>query len=207
MKRAEQAELSGPRADLAKAIESARGAEAHCEALRASVTRIEDQLYEARGQLERAREEDDEAKSGLVRAIVAGDDLMLLQQPGRSAVREVEQTIEACQSARQMVRNELAEAEQRLDFRALRVRSAIGDVFEAEALDRQITEVERLRAEHERARAVLKFVRGVAPQSYDEKIAAALSPAEQLGPSSTTVAPWRVAFESLMIDASAELPK
>jgi hypothetical protein len=200
------AEMTGPRAALAEAIEARRDAEAHCQALRASATRISDRLYAAQGQLDRAREEDEEAKGEHVRAIVAGDDLMVLGRSAPSAVANVELTIEACLSARQMVNQELAEAEQSVGFKASRVRSAIGDVFAVEGLDRKIAEVERLRAEHEGARAVLKFIRGVAPQSYDGKIAAALAPAEPLGPNSVVVAPFRTALEALMADATAALP-
>ena len=51
---------TGPRTALARAIEEARDSAAHCAALRTSIERIQNQLYEAQGQLERAREKDEE---------------------------------------------------------------------------------------------------------------------------------------------------
>lgn len=197
---------NGPRTALAKAIEDARDAEAHCEALRASVTRIQNQLYAAQGQLDRAREEDEEEKTEHVRRIVAGDDMAVLERPARSAVAEVERTIEACRQARDMVAHELAEAERSVGFKLMRVRDAAGDVVAAEALDKQIAEAERLRAEYDRASAVLRFLNHVAPQSYTDRIAAALSPTDERG-EHASIAPWRAALAALMSDANAELPR
>jgi chromosome segregation ATPase len=197
---------NGPRTALAKAIEAARDAEAHCAALRASVTRIEDQLYAARGQVDRAREEDEEAKSAHVRAIVAGGDLAVLARPARSAVSEVERTIEACKSARQMVGAELAEVEQSVAFKAQRVRSAVGDVLAAEALDGLIADAARLRGELEAREAALSFLHPWIPREQAARVERALAASNAQGPH-PALDPWRRAVEALMADPTAELPR
>jgi len=197
---------NGPRASLAAAIEELRDSEAHCAALRASVTRIEDQLYAAQGQIDRAREQDEEAKSAQVRAIVAGDDLMVLERPASSAVAQVERTISACKQARQMVRDELAEAERSAGYKAERVRDAAGAVVAAEALDAKIAKTERLQGELEAELSVLSYLHSQIPRDRAAMIEKALASSDVHG-EHPAVAPWRAAIDALMADANAELPR
>jgi chromosome segregation ATPase len=197
---------TGPRAELAKAIEASRDAEAHCEALRASVRRIEDKLYAASEKLERSRERDEEAKAETVRAIVEGGDVAALDRPARSAVTEVERTIEACKSARQMVGDELAEAERSLEFKVMRVRDAAGAVVAAEALDEMIADAKRLRGELDAREAVLSFLHPSIARDQAAKIERTLASSEVRG-THPAVEPWRAALEALSRDAAAALPR
>jgi len=202
----QQTETTGPRAELAKAIEAARDADARCAALRASVTRIEDQLYAAQGQREQAREKDEEAKTADVRAIVAGDDLMVLERPAPSAVAQVERTISACKHARQMVRDELAEAERSAEFKEMRVRDAAGAVVAAESLDGLVAEAERLRSELEARAATLSLLHAWIPRDQVAKVEKALVSPENRS-AHPAVARWKAALDALMADATAELPR
>ena len=141
-----------------------------------------------------------------MRAIVAGDDLMVLERPAPSAVAAVERTIEACKSARQMVRQELTEAERSAEFKAMRVRDVAGAVVAAEALDDIVGDAERLRGELEAKLSVLSFIHAWVPRSHAAKVERALAATHAHG-AHPAVARWQMALEELARDAAAELPK
>src|SRR6185312_10439277 len=105
---------TGPRADLARAIEAARDAEAHCAALRSSVTRIEDERFEARQKLDAATAREADEPNGndeVIRRLLDGETSAALLEPAadRKGMAEAERAIEACNRALALLRPELAD--------------------------------------------------------------------------------------------------
>jgi hypothetical protein len=201
---------TGPRADLAKAIEAARDADAHCAALRASVTRIEDERFEARHKLdaETARETDgSNGNDEVIRRLLAGETSIALLEPAadHKTQAEAERAIEACNRALALLRTELADAERALELRTRRVRDAAGAVIAAEALDAMLAESERLRGELAAREAVLSFIHPHLPRDQAAKVEKALVSSDFRG-EHPSVDSWRQAIEALSRDASAELP-
>ncbi len=200
-------EISGPRLALKNAIEAHRDAEAHCASLRASVTRIEDQLYETRGQLEAAREKDEDTKTAHVRALVAGGDVTELTRADPDAAREVERTIDACKSALAIVKTELAEVETALGYKTMRVRSLAGEVI-APKFAEVLREAEDLRHALAVKLGILTFMQGSLPSGAPELMRfRALMHQIPADPSHSAVTPWKSSHDALMRDPSAALPR
>jgi hypothetical protein len=99
----------------------------------------------------------------------------VLEPPAPSAVAVVAQTIEACRQAREMVGQELTEAERSLELRARRVRDAGGAVIATEVLEDMIADAERLRAELWALEAVLSFLHSWIPRDQAAKVEKALA--------------------------------
>ncbi len=199
-------EIGGPRLALKNAIELHRDAEAHCASLRASVTRIEDQLYETRGQLEAARERDEDAKIAHVRALVAGGDVAELTRADPGAVRAVESTIEACKSALAIVKTELAEVETALGYKTLHVRSLAVEVM-APKFDDILRQAEELRGALAGKLGILAFMQGWLPSGAPELMRFRALMQIPADPSHPEVTRWRSSHDALTRDAGAELPR
>ncbi len=195
-----------PRAELATAIAVRNAAATRCDELRAAEERISDELYEARRRIEKAREAHEKAEEECVRRLVEGATAVAAQtMGGRNAVADAEGTIEACMSARALIRTHLADAEAQLGYKELRVRSAAADVA-APAVEQLLSEAQRLHREFEGKRAILKAIAPMLPAELGRKIASAF--AESGAPMRTTaVAPWLASLETLMRDPAAPLPR
>ncbi len=199
--------LTGPRAALQTAIEAQRDFESHCDALRASVTQIENRLYEARSQLETAKAADEEAQAGQVRALIAGGDVLELTHVVPDAVAGVERTIDACKRALAVVKSELAESETALGYKTLRVRSLAGEVMAPKFGD-ILREAEALRHELAGKLGTMAFMQGSLPSGAPELLRfRALMQQIPADPSHPDVAPWKSSHEALTRDAGEELPR
>ncbi len=198
-------QLQGPRADLAKAIDAAGAAEAHVAGLRASIVRIETELYAARDRLAASKEAEEEASRDRVRALVAGGGVTELARDTRSAASEANGAIDACKEALSMCRAELGEAERDLGLRELRVRSAVGEVIAAERVGDLLADVERLRAELEGRHAVLQFLRNQMPAHLGREIDQAL-PRSDAPANHESVSRWMEAYGALLENSGAPLP-
>lgn len=202
---------AGPRAELAAAIEAARDAEAHCQALRTSIARVEDERFEARQKLDlaTAREADEaHGREDVIERLIAGETsaAVLERAVDRKEVTDAERTIDTCNRALALLRAELAGAEQSVELRTRRVRDAAGAVVAAERLEDVVADAVRLRGELAACEAILSYLHSTTPGQHKAKIERALVSSEVRG-EHPAVAPWRAALEALMADAGAELPR
>jgi hypothetical protein len=187
-------QLSGPRAALAAAIESHRD----------GVSNVA-----ARDRHEAAMASVADEREGLARQFASGGDVLDLVRTvdrNASSVDEMARVIETCKSARSLIQNEISSAERSAEYKATSVRSAIGEVLAAEALDGLLADANRLKVELARVQAILRFLRGTVPGQHDGKIERALRPAELLPLNGPEFSPWRAAVDSLTRDATGELP-
>ena len=207
----QRVETNGPRAELAKAIEAARDAEAHCAALRTSIARIEDERFAARQSLDAATAREANEPKGndaVIDRLLAGEgSTAVLERPAdRKEAAEAERTIDTCNRALAILRPELVGAERAHELRIGRVRDAAGAVIAAERLDELVAAAARLRAELESHEAVLSFLHSYIPRDQATKIEKALVSPKTRGEHSA-LAPWRASLDALSRSATAELPK
>src|SRR6185437_138538 len=203
---------TGPRTDLAKAIESRDAAAKRVDELRGSIERIEDERFEARQRLDATRAaaqdvDQDNETDEVIRRLVAGDTgAALLTRTDRKAEAEAGRAIETCNAALNILRPELSDAERSLDLRTSRVRDAAGAVIAAEALDAMIADTERLHGEIEARQSVLSFLHPLISREQKTKVERVLASSHAHVPH-PALDQWRTALEALMADASAELPR
>jgi alpha-D-ribose 1-methylphosphonate 5-triphosphate synthase subunit PhnG len=198
--------LTGPREALRQAIDSAGSAEAHVLGLRASIERIEGQLYDARRRIREARAASKLEEQSQVRALVDGAEVVELVRKARTAEAESEETVRACQAAIVVCRNELGEAESALYLAERGVQRAAARVVEAEALDGLLSAVTRAHAELAAKTAILTFIRLRLDNETGRKIDRALAAPEEVRGEHSAVEPWRVCWESLLQTADGALP-
>jgi len=203
-------EMTGPRAELQKSIDSRDAAAKRINELRASIARIEDERFAARQKLAATAREADESngRDDVIERLLAGETstAVLERAADRKEVTAAESEIETSNRALSLLRAELAGAEQSLELRTNRVRDAAGAVIATEALDAIVDDATRLRGELAACEAVLSFVHSLVRGEHKAKVERALVSSEIRG-EHPSVAPWRAAFEELARDAAAELPR
>src|SRR6185437_10756687 len=193
---------TGPRTDLAKAIEARDAAAKRVDELRGSITRIEDERFEARQRLDATRAaaqdaDQDNETDEVIRRLVAGDTgAALLTRTDRKAEAEAGRAIETCNAALNILRPELSDAERSLELRTTTVRDAAGAVIAAERLAEMLAESERLRGELAAREAVLSFLHPYIPRDQAAKVEKALVSSDVRG-EHPSVDSWRGAIEAL----------
>ena len=205
-----QTEKTGPRADLTKAILARDAAAQRVDELRTSIARVEDERFSARQKLDAAAREADESNSRdeVIERLIVGDTGAAVLELGvdRREATDAERVIETSDAALSLLRAELADAERSLELRTRRVQDAAGGVIATEALDAIVADAARLRGELAACEETLNFLHQWIPRAQAAKIERALAASPAHGPH-PAVDTWCAAIESLMADATTELPK
>jgi hypothetical protein len=196
----------GARADLAHAIDKASATEAHVAALKSSIERITAELYDAQRRIREARDVGKAEEESHVRALIAGGDTVELTRNARNAEADGEAAVAACKAAIVMCRNELEGTEHDVYLDERRVQRAAARIFEAEALDRLLSEVTRAHAELAAKTAILTFLRLRLDNETGRKIDRALAAPEAVRGEHPAVEAWRISWENLLQTASGALP-
>ena len=124
----------------------------------------------------------------------------------------LERELEDLKSALQVARSKLAQEEVALDLSGRRLDGAVADIMREEGLESLLAVAEKLKAELDAKRAILRFLRfSLPPGDPRERRVDSLLPAAMMGErvavSDHAVEPWRRWRLALMTDATADWPK
>ena len=196
---------SSARLQLRHAIDHAGAAEAHVAGLKASIERIEGQLYDARRRIREAREAGKLEEESQARALVDGAEVVELVRKARMAEAEAEETVRACRGGARHVprRIERGRAPSGAAGTCGAQGCGRGDGWGGRGFARggRKPRLRELAAKH----AALGYLRGVVSSELGRRIDMAL-PSGIMKPNDPAVAPWKAAYERLLDDAQAPLP-